>query len=68
MLVAIISTKIPIGLEQGFWQMAHAARTDFAMLMGSLFLLIVGAGQLSVDGWWYGRYSQKVKYRDYNLK
>ena len=62
MLVAILTTKIPIlvghgfwgfSLRQlpyyGFWGMAHEARTDFAMLLGSLFLLIVGAGAWSID-------------------
>ena len=49
MLVAIASTKIPILLESGFWKMAHESRTDFAMLMGSIFLLINGAGSWSVD-------------------
>ena len=62
MLVAIVSTKIPIllghgfwgfGLRNlpyyGFWGFAHEARTDFAMLLGSLFLLIVGAGAWSLD-------------------
>ena len=62
MLVAIVSTKIPILIGHGFWGftlrpvpyggfwgMAHEARTDFAMLLGSLFLLIVGAGAWSVD-------------------
>lgn len=49
MLVAIFSTKIPMLSEEGFWSMAHAARTDFSMLLGSLYLLIVGAGPLSVD-------------------
>ena len=34
----------------GFWSMAHEARTDFAMLLGSLFLLRVGAGPLALDG------------------
>jgi uncharacterized membrane protein YphA (DoxX/SURF4 family) len=29
--------------------MAHEARTDFSMLLGSLFLLIVGAGAWSLD-------------------
>ena len=38
MLVAIGSTKIPILINNGFWEMAHAARTDWAMLLGSLFL------------------------------
>ena len=61
-LVAMLSTKLPILLGHGFWGfslravpyggfwgMAHEARTDFAMLLGSLFLLIVGAGVWSVD-------------------
>lgn len=47
--VAIISTKIPILLNEGFWKMAHEARTDFSMLIGSIFLLIVGAGKISID-------------------
>ena len=50
MLVAIFTTKIPILAKSGFWAMAHEARTDFAMLLGSLFLLIVGAGKCSIDG------------------
>ena len=33
----------------GFWSMASEGRTDFAMLMGLLFLLIVGAGPWSLD-------------------
>jgi len=62
MLVAIVTTKIPILLGRdlgpfrvreldmyGFWSMAHEARTDYAMLLGSLFLLIVGAGSWSLD-------------------
>lgn len=62
MAVAIVSTKIPILLgegfwgfslrklpEYGFWSMAHEARTDFAMLLGSAFLVLVGAGPWSLD-------------------
>ena len=52
MLTAIYTTKIPILLEQGFWKMAHEARTDWSMLLGSLFLLIVGGGYLSADAFW----------------
>jgi uncharacterized membrane protein YphA (DoxX/SURF4 family) len=47
--VAIITTKIPIYLHQGFWAMAHEARADFCMLLGCIFLLIVGAGKWSID-------------------
>ncbi len=62
MLVAIVATKIPILIGQGFWGfslrkvpyygfwgMAHEARTDWSMLLGSIFLLTVGAGPLSLD-------------------
>jgi uncharacterized membrane protein YphA (DoxX/SURF4 family) len=48
-LVAIGTTKIPLLLSRGFWVFAHEARVDFAMLMGSLFLLITGAGGASFD-------------------
>jgi putative oxidoreductase len=46
--VAIVTTKVPI-LAKGFWAMAHEARTDWSMLLGALFLLIVGAGPWSLD-------------------
>jgi putative oxidoreductase len=49
MLVAIFSTKIPILMKSGFWAMAHEARTDYTMLLGCLFFLIVGAGRWSLD-------------------
>ena len=60
--VAIVSTKIPLLLghgvwmfnlpkagSYGFWSMMHEARTDFAMLLGGIFLLIVGPGCFSLD-------------------
>ena len=49
MITAITTTKIPILLGKGFWQMAHDSRTDFAMTMLIIFLLIYGAGKLSID-------------------
>jgi uncharacterized membrane protein YphA (DoxX/SURF4 family) len=49
MLVAISTTKVPILQHDGFWKMAHEARTDWAMLLGSVFLLAVGAGAWSLD-------------------
>lgn len=64
MLVAILSTKIPIlvghGLwgfslrilpYYGFWGMAHEIRTDWSLLLGSIFLFIVGAGKWSLDAY-----------------
>jgi putative oxidoreductase len=52
MLTAIAMTKVPILMEHGFWKMAHESRTDWSMLLGSIFLLIVGAGPWSLDAHW----------------
>lgn len=49
MITAIISTKIPILAAKGFWSMAHEGRTDFAMTMLIIYLIIFGAGKWSVD-------------------
>jgi putative oxidoreductase len=62
MIVAIVSTKVPILLghefwifhvpklaRYGFWSMMHEARDDFGMLLGSLYLLIEGGGKWSLD-------------------
>ena len=61
-VVAITSTKLPIWAghgvwifhmpklaRYGFWSMAHEARDDFLMLLGSIYLLIAGAGAWSLD-------------------
>ncbi len=47
--VAIAATKLPMLFTGNFWSMAHEARADYSMLMGLLFLLVVGSGPLSVD-------------------
>jgi putative oxidoreductase len=49
MVVAIATTKIPMLIKSGFWTMAHEARTDFAMILCTTFLLVVGAGKSSLD-------------------
>jgi len=51
MLVAFATTKSEVFINDGFWAMMHGSRTDWAMLLGSLFLIIKGSGQFSVD--WY---------------
>ncbi|MFI5033318.1 MAG: DoxX family protein [Reyranellales bacterium] len=64
MLVAILSTKIPIWIghdfwifhlpkmeRYGFWSMAHEARADLTMLLGCFYLLAVGGGTCSLDAW-----------------
>jgi len=48
-LVAIATTKTEILTEKGFWAMLHESRTDWAMLLGSIFLLIKGGGLWSFD-------------------
>jgi len=47
--VAILTTKAPMLRAQGWWAVAHEARTDYTMLMGLLFLLVAGAGPWSAD-------------------
>ncbi len=67
MIVAILSTKMPILLghdlwifhlpklpHYGFWSMMHEARTDLVMLLGCLYLLFEGAGLWSIDARWSG--------------
>lgn len=51
-LTAIGTTKIPElwHVNQGVWFMLHDARTDFSMLLGLIFLLIVGPGPISISG------------------
>lgn len=49
MLVAIATTKIDILQQDGIWEMLHAIRTDWSMLLGSVFLLIMGGGKWSID-------------------
>ena len=48
-LVAIAATKLPMIVKTGVWSMLHEARADFSMLLGLVFLLITGAGTLSLD-------------------
>jgi uncharacterized membrane protein YphA (DoxX/SURF4 family) len=62
MLTALVTTKLPVLLgrdigpfrvraldDYGFWPMAHESRTDWAMLLAALFLVIAGAGRWSLD-------------------
>jgi putative oxidoreductase len=49
MLVAIATTKSEVLSNEGFWAMMHGSRTDWAMLLGSLFLIVKGGGRWSVD-------------------
>lgn len=59
MTVSTVTTKFPIWTgtgfgpfevrelsQYGFWRMAHAMRTGWAMLLGSIILLYAGGGPL----------------------
>jgi putative oxidoreductase len=47
--VALYSTKIVTLAKNGIWSTLHEARTDVSMLLGLIFLLLVGGGTLSLD-------------------
>jgi len=49
MLVAIVTTKSEVLVNDGFWVMMHGSRTDLSMLLGSIFLIIKGGGDCSID-------------------
>jgi putative oxidoreductase len=46
---AILTTKVPMLLQKGFWPAAHEIRVDYCMWLGAFFLFVTGAGSLSVD-------------------
>src|SRR6266849_5182079 len=47
--VALYSTKIVTLAKNRIWSTLHEARTDVSMLLGLIFLLLVGGGALSLD-------------------
>lgn len=62
MVVALLTTKLPVLLGRGlgpfrlrelsrygFFSFTHEARTDWSMLLGSLFLVVAGSGAWSLD-------------------
>ncbi|MER5265449.1 DoxX family protein [Actinosynnema sp. NPDC002837] len=57
MVLALALTKVPIlwggsadkPKADGLWDLAHESRTDWAMLLGLAFLLVVGPGRWSLD-------------------
>lgn len=61
MLVAIATTKTEILAEKGFWEMLSASRTDWSMLLGSIFLLIKGGGRFSIDWFILSRKNERNK-------
>jgi putative oxidoreductase len=56
-VVALYSTKVVTFAKNGFWGTLHEGRTDVSMLLGLIFLLLVGGGAWSFDAWWGERRS-----------
>jgi uncharacterized membrane protein YphA (DoxX/SURF4 family) len=48
--VALLTTKLMPLAKNGIWSTLHDARADLSMLLGLIFLLLVGGGSLSLDG------------------
>ena len=46
MLVAFATTKAEVLSNEGFWELLHGSRTDWAMLLGSIFLVIKDEGEM----------------------
>jgi len=67
MIVAILSTKIPMFLgtsplplppvppQIGFWAVLHEVRSEYAQLATCAFLIVVGPGKASLDALWARR-------------
>jgi uncharacterized membrane protein YphA (DoxX/SURF4 family) len=61
MVVAILSTKIPMLLgtsplplppvppQSGFWAVLHEVRSEYAQLLGTIYLLLAGPGRHALD-------------------
>src|SRR5690554_514482 len=60
MLVALFTTKVEVFANSGFWEMMHSSRTDWAMLLGSLFLIIRGSGKFSLEWLVLNRNNEKA--------
>jgi putative oxidoreductase len=48
-VVALYTTKISMISKSGVWSTLHEARADVSMLLGLIFLALVGGGSIAVD-------------------
>ena len=60
-LVAIVITKLELVPSHGIWHMLHESRTDWAMLLGSVFLYRKGGGRWSFDRLLFKRKNEKAR-------
>ena len=49
MITAFVTTKWPILVNKGLWALAHEYRTDFALTLLLIYLVIYGGGKWSID-------------------
>jgi len=49
MIVAFITTKLPLLGTEGFWIFSHEYRLDFSLTLLLILLIIYGGGKWSVD-------------------
>jgi uncharacterized membrane protein YphA (DoxX/SURF4 family) len=49
MIVAFITTKLPLLTTKGFWTFAHEYSIDFSLTVLLIMLFIYGGGKWSVD-------------------
>jgi putative oxidoreductase len=80
MVVAILTTKIALYLgtsplplppalpKVGFWAVMHETRSDYAQILTSIFLLIVGPGSWSLDALLRRRRDVRQSSRDRRLQ
>src|SRR5580704_7219790 len=45
---AILTTKIPMLLQKGFWPAAHEIRVDYCMWLGEIYVIVTDSGLVSL--------------------
>ena len=49
MIIALITTKLPLLANRGFWTFAHECRLEFSLTVLLVLLIIYGGGKWSAD-------------------
>jgi uncharacterized membrane protein YphA (DoxX/SURF4 family) len=80
MVVAMLSTKIGLYLGTsplppppsppviGLWAVLHEVRSEYAQLLTTAFLLVVGPGLWSLDAWWARGRTKERKHKGLSLE
>jgi putative oxidoreductase len=59
MVIAFITTKWPLLVNKGFWVFAHEYRTDFAMTLLLIYLMIYNGGKWSANKLFFKSFKSK---------